>query len=207
MDDTLAAIRAGTVAAVDTGTIDGHRFVNTASFGTYSEFVARREELEPAIGKRLAMVVALAEVLATSEPIEASINGRQMCVWMIFIGNGVYRPIGFVPAARGQLDDGQFDLRIIDGSVLWARLRLALALLTGRLDRSPTYHQAAVDHVTVATERGELDLAADGEIFGGRGNFDVDKHAASLLVFVPRAFRPHPARRRPGHGPSQRPSW
>src|SRR5688500_8683419 len=63
IDDAVQAVKEGEAVGVDVATIDGHVFVNTASFGAYVELVDMREKLEKRLGKWPAVVVALVRVL------------------------------------------------------------------------------------------------------------------------------------------------
>lgn len=185
MDDPVAAVRTGEVLDVDLGVIDGRIFLNTASFGSYSEFVDAREHYEDRIGKWPAVMVALWRTVLRSRPIEVSIDGHRRRVWTIFIGNSEYDPPGFAPATRGRLDDGLFDVRIIDGTHPSARLRLIAAVLTGRVGKSAVYTRRLVERMDVAATAPTIDLAADGEVFEGSGSFTVEKHPRPLQVFAP----------------------
>ncbi len=173
VDDAIRAVQSGQLVAIDVGLIDEHVFVNTASFGSYSKLVEEREKLEDRIGKWAALAIALVRVLRHDEPSEITIDGRPRRIWMIFIGNGAYDPPGFAPSTGARLDDGVFDVRIVDGSAPWARVRLVAALLTGNLARSKIYSRELVPTVAVTTDRDETTLAADGEIFDGDRAFSV----------------------------------
>ena len=76
-DDAIAAVRDGHLAAVDLGCIDGKPFLNTASFGSYSEFVDARERLEGTLGKWPAMLVALFTVLRRATPLRVELDGHE----------------------------------------------------------------------------------------------------------------------------------
>jgi undecaprenyl-diphosphatase len=187
VEDAAAALRQGHAVAVDVATIDGHPFLNTASFGTYSELVDRREALESRIGKWPALVVALVRVLRRGEPIEVEVDGRSRLLWMVFIGNCRYHPNGFAPAWRERLDDGRLDVRLVDAGVPAARLRLLLAVLTGRLGRSTVYETSAPRTVEIVSRQGPMRLAADGETFDGSARFTIEKSPTSLPVYAPPA--------------------
>ncbi len=184
-DDAIAAIRTGDVVQIDVGLIDGHLFLNTASFGTYSEFVKARERHERRLGKWPAVVVALVMTLREGKPTSAVIDGTSRKVWMIFFGNCAYDPPGFAPATRSRLDDGTFDVRIVDGTHPWARTRLVAAVLLGRLAKSRVYQRWTATSITVDTDESTSNLATDGEIFDGAGNFVVEKSPSQLLVIAP----------------------
>ncbi|MDQ1384718.1 MAG: hypothetical protein QOG65_2097 [Actinomycetota bacterium] len=186
VDDAARALKRGQLVAVDVGLIDRHVFVNTASFGSYSKLVEAREELESSIGKWAALGVALVRVLRENDPFEVMIDGRTRRIWMIFVGNCAYEPPGFAPTTRTRLDDGLFDVRIVDGSAPWARVRLILAALTGNLVRSRIYTRALVPALTCHVPESENPLAADGEVFDGKLDFTIEKHAKPLLVYAPK---------------------
>ncbi|MCA1823133.1 MAG: bifunctional phosphatase PAP2/diacylglycerol kinase family protein [Mycobacteriales bacterium] len=185
VDDVTDAVRRGETAAIDVAQIDDHPFLNTASFGSYVEFVDARERLENHIGKWPAVVVALVRVLARGKPVDVEIDGRPMTVWMSFIGNCRYEPVGFAPSWRERLDDGELDVRLVRADVPFARLRILLAVLTGRLARSAAYEERSATRVHVRSLGAPLRLAHDGETFEGSTEFVVEKLPKRLAVFAP----------------------
>lgn len=185
VDDAVAAVREGQLVEVDVADIDGRAFLNTASFGSYSAFVESRERYENTIGKWPAVAIALAKLLVNGEPFEAVINGSRRKIWMIFIGNCAYDPPGFAPATRSRLDDGAFDVRIVDGTEPNARLRLIAAVITGRLTSSAVYTRELIRHIEIETEGSGTTLAADGETFEGASTFTITKATARLRTYAP----------------------
>ena len=183
--DAAQAVRDGRAVTVDRAVIDGHTFVNTASIGNYVDLVDAREKLEHRIGKWPAVVVALVGVLRTARPVELEIDGEPRKVWMVFIGNCRYHPAGFTPSWRERLDDGQLDVRIVDGTHPWSRTRLLLSVMTGRLARCGAYEQRFVRTMHVRSLEGRLRLARDGETFDGPEEFTIAKADEPLLVYVP----------------------
>lgn len=184
--ETLAAMRNGEAVAMDAATIDGHVFLNTASFGAYTELVDMREKLEKRLGKWPAVVVALVRVLRSAKPVAVEIDGRPRKVWMAFIGNCRYFPSGFAPSWRKRLDDEQIDFRCVDGSTPFARTRLVLAVLTGRLGRSKVYEQRVVKELRIRSLDGPLRLARDGETFQSSSeDVVVRKLPQKLAVYCP----------------------
>ena len=183
--DAAGAVRDGHAAEVDRAEIDGKTFVNTASIGSYVDLVDARENLEHRIGKWPAVVVALWRVLRKSEPVELELDGERRRIWMMFIGNCRYSPSGFAPSWRERLDDGQLDIRIVDGTHPWSRAQLLLSVLTGRLARCRAYEQRYVRQLHVTSREGRLRLARDGETFDGSEEFTICKADQPLLVYVP----------------------
>ena len=186
VEDAVGAVRDGKAVAVDRGLIDGHTFVNTASIGSYVDLVDARERLEGRIGKWPAVVVALYRVLRHAEPVKIDLDGEPRSVWMVFVGNCKYHPSGFAPSWRERLDDGQLDIRIVDGDRPWSRARLVVSVLTGRLARCRAYQQRFERRITVRSREGTLRLARDGETFDGSDEFTIEKAPEPLVVFVPR---------------------
>ena len=183
--DAVEAVRQGQTVAIDLASIDDRAFLNTASFGSYVALVDARRRLESVIGKWPAVIVALARVLRASELVDVELDGRRRQVWMVFIGNCRYEPSGFTPSWRPRLDDGQLDIRIVDGAAPWSRARLVLALVTGTLGRCRSYEQRAATSLEVRSLQGPLRLARDGETFDGSERFTVSKCAEPLAVYVP----------------------
>jgi undecaprenyl-diphosphatase len=125
-------------------------------------------------------------VLHKSEPVCVEIDGTERNVWMAFIGNCRYSPSGFAPSWRKRLDDEKIDFRYVDGSAPWARLRLVLAVLTGRLGRSKVYKQTVVDELRIRSLNGPLRLARDGETFEASSEqVVVQKLPKRIAIYCP----------------------
>lgn len=192
-EDTIAAIRAGTVIRMDLGCVspaddgDPRTFVNTLSFGGYTQVVDTRERLQPRIGKWAALAVALARELPRMEPLRLELDGEPTTVWLGWIGNGAYAPAGFAPSWRERLDDGQLDVRLVLGDRRLARSRLFAEVLVGRMRRCPVYREQRLSELEVVSRSGPMRLAVDGETFDGAARFAVTKRRRALAVAVPPA--------------------
>lgn len=184
LDDTVEAIRAKSLGSIDVGLIDGKPFLNTASFGSYAALVDMREQHEERFGKWLAMGVALIRVLRRAEPVDVTINGTRRSIWLIFIGNGEYGPSGLAPSWREHLDDGLFDMRYVEDTGPYSRLRLIAAVLTGQLTRTNTYARELTLRIEIESHGGPLRLARDGETFDGPSAFTIEKSSTRLATYV-----------------------
>jgi diacylglycerol kinase family enzyme/membrane-associated phospholipid phosphatase len=203
---TAQAVEAGTAVAVDVGWIEGavdgddpddpqgKIFLNTLSLGSYPEIVEMRERLEAYLGKWPAVALASIRVLRRGHPVELEIDGEFRRVWLLFAGNGGYRPSGFAPTYRPNLDDGLLDVRIVDAKAPLARTRLVLALISGRLGRSKVYEQRyAHDLQLRCTDintnnnggAGKLTLARDGEVGDHPPKLLLRKHPRRLVIYRP----------------------
>ena len=183
---TVSAVRNGQLVAVDVGTIAGRPFLNTASFGSYAEFVDAREKLEDRLGKWPAALVAAVKVLRHAEPLHVELDGERRTIWMIFIGNCAYEPAGLVPTSRRRLDDGLLDVRYIDGSSRFSRIRVLGALAIGQLARAnKVFARVLVESLDVHSLDGPLRLARDGETFDGGTDVHISKRGDRLTVYAP----------------------
>jgi diacylglycerol kinase family enzyme/membrane-associated phospholipid phosphatase len=184
--DALTALRAGDSVLVDLALAGKRTFLNTASTGVYVDLVHAREQLEERLGKWPAILVALVRVLRGSRPQNLVVDGRRRRVWLLFAGNCCYEPAGAAPSYRPDLNDGQLDIRMIDGSRPLARARLIVAVAMGTLARSRVYRTWTASQLAVHTQDGSpLLLSADGEVVTGEPALVLGKRRDSLLVYRP----------------------
>jgi diacylglycerol kinase family enzyme len=189
VEDALAALRAGDAVLVDVG-VAGHRsFINTSSTGIYVDLVRARERLENALGRRAAVIIALAQVLRRGRPHELILDGRRRRLWLYFAGNCRYEPPGTAPAYRPDLSDGYLDIRVVDAGPL-ARSRLVAAVLTGTLGRSRVYRAWRATAVDISSADGApVWLSVDGEVATAETSFRQGKRPCRLLVYRSAAAR------------------
>lgn len=189
IEDAARAIADGQTIRMDLGEIDGRRFVNAASIGVYPDLIVARERLEPRIGKWPATAWGTMRILFGHRPIELRIDGRRRRVWFVFVGNGRFVAEGLAPSRRARLDDGVLDVRLVHAERSWARTRVALSLLTGRLGRCSSYERWIAARLEVDSDLPWLQLASDGETWRGSGSFVVRSRPRALVVMQPRPPR------------------
>jgi diacylglycerol kinase family enzyme/membrane-associated phospholipid phosphatase len=184
-DDALAALERGQAVAVDVAAIDGRLFINSATFGATTMMVDTRERLEHKLGRWPAQAVAVLGALCRARPQPMRIDGKERRLWMAFIGNCRYKPEGFAPSWRPRLDDGLFDIRLIEASGRWSRLRIALSVLAGRLSRCRAYRRWEAPALAVRAGSDPLRLTRDGNTFDGSPSFRVEKLPQRLTIYTP----------------------
>jgi diacylglycerol kinase family enzyme/membrane-associated phospholipid phosphatase len=185
VEDALAALRAGEAVLVDIGVAGQRPFINTSSTGIYVDLVHARRRLEPALGRQVAAVVALIQVLRRGRPHELILDGRPLRLWLYFAGNCRYEPTGTAPAYRPDLCDGYLDIRVVEARLL-ARSRLVAAVLTGTVRRCRVYGEWRATQVTVASADGvPVWLSVDGEVAAVEPGFTQAKRPHGLLVYRP----------------------
>ncbi|MDV3125731.1 phosphatase PAP2 family protein [Mycobacterium sp. 21AC1] len=164
---TVEAIRKGDAAYVDLVCLDGAKprmVINTASIGAYPTYVRLREKLEHRLGKRLAGAWALYLTLRRDAPVRITYDDKTLQTSLFFLGNSTYFPSGFAPSQRPRMDDGLIDVRILETARSFSRLRIVTSIVTGRLERSPLYHEMQVPQFRFRTVDGPTVLAHDGEV-------------------------------------------
>jgi undecaprenyl-diphosphatase len=85
------------------------------------------------------------------------------------------------------MDDGLIDVRILETGKPFSRLRILTALVLGRLERSPLYHELRVPEFSFAAVDGPTVLARDGEL-----GTEVTKASFSVRYRALPVFRPLP---------------
>lgn len=136
IDDAVTALRSGVGRRVDVAelTIDDGQpmtVMNVASIGVYPRFVAEREEMEAALGKPVAALVAAFRVFARAHTLWVRVDGRAARVWSVAVAAGQNSSVSMVPLQRRRLDDGVLDVRVLHARGRMPRLRGLVALAFG----------------------------------------------------------------------------
>ncbi|GFG63626.1 phosphoesterase [Mycobacterium kubicae] len=185
---TVEAIRRGTVSCVDLVCLNETRMVvNTASIGAYPLFVQKREKLEKRIGKPLAGLYAMLQTLRHDQPVRITYDNKTLQTSLFFIGNSLYLPTGFAPSRRTRMDDGLIDVRILETGRRLARTRILVALMFGRLERSPLYHEMQVPQFSFKVLDAPTVIARDGEVSEEYDHATFAAQYRALSVFRPRS--------------------
>ncbi|WP_432397950.1 bifunctional phosphatase PAP2/diacylglycerol kinase family protein [Pseudarthrobacter sp. L19] len=160
--------------------------LNTASIGLYPNLVRRREQLQPALGKPLAGVVAMFRTFAAGTPSTLVVDGVRHKLWILYVGRGRYYPRDHAPLVRPVLDDGVLDLRMITADESFARLRLLWAVLTGTVATSGITHLREASRIRVEPADPTMVLAVDGEVMPGVRAVEFSVQPGGLVYYTPR---------------------
>ncbi len=198
LKDALAAASKGDAALADVGTVTVERglagkpekaevtMLNTSSVGLYPDFVRRREQLQPALGKPLAGVVAMFRTFAAGTPTTLRVDGRLHKVWIAYVGRGRYYPRDHAPLLRPVMDDGVLDVRMITADESFARLRLLWSVLTGTVPTSRITHLSEAREVRIEAGGSPMVLAVDGEALAGVRSVEYRVRPRALAYYSPR---------------------
>jgi len=184
VEAAVAAANDGMVRSVDLGCVNGAMFVNNSSIGTYPNLVATREEHERRLPKRLATVVAAWHQLRTGRRLAVEIDGVSRRVWAVFVGNNCYGETVRDLTGRERLDEGMLDLRLARADAKLSRLRIAAAVLFGRVARSPLIERRKAPSIVIDVG-GSVEVALDGEVTTISSPLEYRSCAAALSVLVP----------------------
>jgi undecaprenyl-diphosphatase len=181
-----AAAEHGGNKRVDVGSVAGQTFVNNASVGFYPGVVRRREERESTMPKWLAAVAATWHACWTERNLTVRLDDERVAAWLVFVGNNRYvenlRDLG----SRTRLDEGVLDVGVVRADRRFARVRLIVAILLGRLRRTPVVDRFTCDAVEVAVDaHGTLDVALDGEVVSMSSPLTFETAPGALRVRVP----------------------
>jgi undecaprenyl-diphosphatase len=182
IEHAAEAVTSGAAVKVDVASVNGTPFLNTASIGSYPEMVRRRDELSGRLGKWAAMTVAAARTLRVGTPVELTLDGRYVKVWIVFIGNCLYTPRGLAPAWRPRLEDGLLDVQYLRADIPFSRTRAVLGTLLGVSDRVSGYAEMTGTSVKVRSLSGPQQVAYDGEMGEAATEFVFSK-GGSLTVY------------------------
>lgn len=160
--------------------------LNTASIGLYPNLVRRREQLQPALGKPLAGVVAMFRTFAAGTPSILVVDGVRHKLWILYVGRGRYYPRDHAPLVRPVLDDGVLDLRMITADESFARLRLLWAVLTGTVATSRITHLRETSRIRVEPGGATMVLAVDGEVMPGVRAVEFSVQHGGLVYYSPK---------------------
>lgn len=198
LKDAVTAAARGEAALADVGIVTVERglagnpetadliMVNTASIGLYPNLVRRREQLQPALGKPLAGVVAMLRTFAAGTPTTLTVDGVRHKLWIAYIGRGRYYPRDHAPLLRPVLDDGVLDIRMITADESFARLRLLWSVLTGTVATSRITHLREATEVRIEAEGSPMALAVDGEALAGVRSVLFRVEPRALTYYSPR---------------------
>jgi diacylglycerol kinase family enzyme len=178
------------VTRVDVGEVNGRSFVNNSSIGVYPDIVVQRDELRRQGHRKwtafaLATARALRRYRGVVVRITAGHSTETARTPFLFIGNNEYHVDGMRLGGRDRLDAGRLF------AYLAPRLRgrdlprlLVLALL-GRARGHQALESFAAEELHVATRRGRLRVALDGEVALMRTPLHYHVRPRALHVIVP----------------------
>jgi diacylglycerol kinase family enzyme len=181
VDDAVAA---NATRTVDLGRVNDRGFVNNSSIGFYPGVVHKRESAAPSrLPKPVATLLAAYNEMRHGSDLTVEIDGRSVRAWLVFVGNNCYGESINDITSREIVDEHVLDVRIVRADQRFARLRLAAALLFGRLARTAVVERRTCRAITIDV-RGNtpVDVALDGELVKLETPLRYESDPNALLV-------------------------
>ena len=186
-EDALRTALTGPERRIDTGVIDGRRFVNLAGIGFDAHLAAVFNNLTTR-GPTAYFRAGLRELL-TYRPVRYTVRTADTTIeapaHMLAIANCPTYGAGMMIAPGARADDGLLDLVVVpERSLLWILWHLPY-LFAGRADRVPGLGRRPVSTLVV-TGDGPLVFHVDGEVYTAAAEaVEVRVSPSSLRLRVP----------------------
>ncbi len=166
--EAMHCILQGKRKSIDIGTVNGERFVNVASVGFDARVVMETNGIKHRIKGPLAYVIGVFKALATYKPYDMELDTghgimKKRAV-LIAVANGIFYGGGMKVAPDAILDDGLFDVCLVEGISRLRILRLFPLIYSGRhlLRKEVEYFRAR--EIRIDCPGGYIN--SDGEILG-----------------------------------------
>jgi diacylglycerol kinase (ATP) len=191
VEEAVAVIATGQIAAVDLGVVNGTYFANFATVGFPAEVAAASSNAVKRIVGVLAYIVGAVRPFIRHRPFRAKVRwdggGMSLRTHQIVVASG--RFFGRTPLTPdASITSGKLTFFTTTGVSHAELVRSYLALSLGKQNALPDAHSFMADRITVRA-RPKQRISIDGEPFGNTpARFTVAVNA--LRVTVPRAF-PH----------------
>jgi diacylglycerol kinase family enzyme len=193
IDEAVAALATAETREVDLGEVNGRVFINNCSLGSYAEAVRRRDAMRAARGrgKWPAMILASFQVFRRLRRLRLRLTSadggsRPVRTPVMVIANNRYSGHVLDKNMRARLDEGRLWIYTAHVHRHLPALRLAWQSLVRRLDKDDALASEAVVEITVASERGPLPVAADGEPLDLQSPLRFRCRPRALRVLAPR---------------------
>jgi YegS/Rv2252/BmrU family lipid kinase len=194
-DKELAKIIADTIEGrnvrVDHGVCNGMKIINTSSMG----FDAQINKTADDIGRKLpiprtmvylvSVFITLSQLRSYDLTLQLPDGTHKFKAILIVINNGRWYGGGFQPTPMADIQDGHFDILVVDACNWLTVLRLLPKYMKGTHINEPIAHFFKADQFVVESV-GKVDFGLDGEpLVGDRFEYQIVK--GGLYMRVPQA--------------------
>jgi diacylglycerol kinase family enzyme len=191
LDQAIRTLLTGRLREIDLGEVNGHIFLNNASFGIYPEILEHREAIYRQWGR--SRIAAYWSVLVALRDL------RDPMHLTLTVGNQTrdfHTPLAFAARSPFQLEalgldgadavkDGHFALFLAKGTSRLTLMAAAVRLALGRVSRGQEFDMLTADDILIETSQPTRLVAFDGEKTRLNSPFRLTMHRAALPVIVP----------------------
>ena len=191
LEEALHRLENGRVEAMDLAEVNGHVFLNNASFGLYPAILERREKIYHRFGRsRLlaywSVILSLAEL---RDPMRLSLSARgkkrDIVTPLIFAARSPYQIESFGLDGAEAIRNGQFALLISRGQGRLDLVVAAFRLALGKAVRGKDFEMIIADDILIESRRRHRLVALDGEKRRLDGPWHLQIREDALKVVVP----------------------
>lgn len=144
-------------------------FLNMASVGTSAEIVRKKESLPGWVPRKLCYVIPTLQQVTRLRPFSAEVildgNAIHSRLINLFIAKGMYAGGGMRFGGSVALDDGLFEITLVEAIKATVALRSLHRLFTGSLDQVEGVRKVQASHVKILTDD-SVPIEIDGENCG-----------------------------------------
>jgi YegS/Rv2252/BmrU family lipid kinase len=193
----LEALEGGVVRPIDVGLANGSVFLNVSGVGFDAQVGVDFHEAGRRGGRRGIGVYVLLSALRIlrykAEPLVVEANGARIETrpFIVCAANGPQYGAGAVIAKGARLDDGRFDLAIVEDASLLAIAANVPRVFAGRLDGSRLYRRIATARASLISAR-PVAFHRDGEPEPPVARLELGLRPKALRILVPRATAADP---------------
>lgn len=148
---------------IDLGMVNEQYFINIASFGLDAEIAKNAETLKNKIPNSMIYNASILSTLSHRKDPGIIVNDKKYKVTLMAICNGRYYGRGFEIAPNAKLNDGYFDIYMVDSLKTRQIPGLFLKLLMGTHENSRHVHKFNYYNLRVESEE-PIICSVDGEI-------------------------------------------
>jgi YegS/Rv2252/BmrU family lipid kinase len=187
--EAAKVILAGTLREIDVAEVNGHPYVNAASFGLTSDITQQLDKKTKRRWGVLAYVMAAWRALRRARGFSATIRQpdgeARMRAIQLVVGNGRSFGGGMTVDAEARIDDGVLHMYAIYALPWWKVLLLLPALRMGTHADSQHTFNATGETFEIRTKR-PIPVSADGEILTNTpATFSIS--AKPLRIYAPQS--------------------
>ena len=189
--DAIVSLASASVRTIDVAEVNEHVFINNCSIGSYAEAVRHRDALrrKRGLGKWRAMIVASWIVFRELRRLRLYIEtpGESLSLRTPFVLVSNNRSTGRVLASslRPTLDEGRLWLYTTRAHRHGDFIRLIWQTLIRRIDEADELEVHSLTEATINLQRGQLHVAADGEVLDVHTPLRFRIRPAALQVLAP----------------------
>lgn len=189
----VEAVLHGEKVMIDYGVMNGHKFLGSFSIGMDANVVNRAAKIQQKNKgvKKSAYLRAVAGELFSKHGFDAYLETDQMSikkqVLLVSALNGRYYGGGFKPAPQADIQDGLFDVSMIDTLPVWRIAQLLPKYMAGKHRDLKEIICVTTNHFTLKSDE-QMVAQCDGELFTNN-LFELQVMTRGLGFIMPRGTK------------------